>query len=106
MLKALLGFKDELIAPDSDIWNCTNCYTCSERCPQDCRPVDVIIAMKNMCVSEGKAPDLVIATSDAVLQSGSTTRSSPLVDKRRQQFGLKPIAAAPVDELQSMLEIG
>jgi heterodisulfide reductase subunit C len=106
MLKALLGFKDELIAPDSDIWNCTNCYTCSERCPQDCRPIDVIIAMKNMCAAEDKAPDLVIATSDAVLQTGTTTKASPLVDKRRLQFGLKPLATVPFEELQNLLEIG
>ena len=44
LLKAILGFEDELIQPDSEIWNCTNCYTCSERCPQDVRPVVVVQA--------------------------------------------------------------
>ena len=99
LLKALLGFEDELVSADSEIWNCTNCYTCSERCPQDVRPVDVIIALKNLCVREGKAPELVVSVSDSVLQSGMTTRVTSLAEKRRQELGLPPIKPYPVDEL-------
>ena len=99
LLKALLGFEDELISADSEIWNCTNCYTCSERCPQDVRPVDVIIALKNLCVREGKAPELVVSVSDSVFQSGMTTRVTSLAERRRQELGLPPIKAYPVDEL-------
>ena len=105
MLKAILGFKDELIRPDSEIWNCTNCYTCSERCPQDVRPIDVIIAMKNMCVDEDLAPPLVIATSGAVLETGTTTKITSLVAKRREQFGLKPLGDAPAHEIKKLLEV-
>jgi heterodisulfide reductase subunit C len=104
LLKALLGFEDELISPDSEIWNCTNCYTCSERCPQDVRPVDVIIALKNICVKEGKAPDLVRNVSDAVLVSGITTKVTSLIEKRRKDFGLPPITEYPVGDLKKLLE--
>ena len=74
ILKALLGFREELISIDSDIWSCTNCYTCSERCPQDVRPVDVIIALKNICVRDGCAPGLINEVSGSVLESGMTTK--------------------------------
>lgn len=104
ILKALLGFEDELIGPDSEIWECTNCYTCSERCPQDVRPVDVIIALKNMCVSQNKAPALIKNISDTVLASGITTRITSLVEKRRQQYGLSPIKSYPVDEIKKITE--
>ncbi len=104
LLKAILGFEDELIALDSEIWSCTNCYTCSERCPQDVRPVDVIIALKNLCVREGKAPDLVTTVSDSVVESGTTTKITPLAEKRRREYGLAAFKSSPVDDIKKILE--
>lgn len=104
LLKALLGFEDELISPVSEIWNCTNCYTCSERCPQDVRPVDVIIALKNLCIAEGKAPDIVRTVSDAVLAAGITTKVTALIERRRKEFGLSPIKEYPLDDLRKITE--
>ena len=104
MLKAILGFEDELISPDSEIWNCTNCYTCSERCPQDVRPVDVIIAMKNICVREGKAPELVRTVSDAVFVDGITTKVTSVSERRRAELGLAPVKPYPVEDLKKIVE--
>ena len=104
MLKAILGFEDELIDPESEIWECTNCYTCSERCPQDVRPIDVIIAMKNLCIQEGKAPTVIGQIYDSVLQFGITTRISSLVERRREELGLAPLKEYPVNEIKKILE--
>ncbi len=104
LLKAILGFEEELVSPDSEIWDCTNCYTCSERCPQDVRPVDVIIALKNLCVQEGKAPPVIGNIYNAVLTTGITTKISSLVERRRQEFGLPPLKEFPVDDLKKILE--
>ncbi len=104
LLKAILGFEDELIRPDSEIWDCTNCYTCSERCPQDVRPVDVIIALKNLCVQKGKAPPVIGNIYNAVLATGITTKISSLVERRRQEFGLPPLKEFPVDDLKKIFE--
>ena len=40
MLKVLYGLESELIGEDSIVWQCTNCYNCHERCPQEVKPVD------------------------------------------------------------------
>lgn len=104
ILKALLGFEDELIRADSEIWSCTNCYTCSERCPQEVRPVDVIIAMKNICVAEGKAPALVRNVSDTVLTEGITTKVTSVTERRRTELGLRPMKKLPVDEINKIIE--
>ncbi|MEW6411435.1 MAG: 4Fe-4S dicluster domain-containing protein [Candidatus Zixiibacteriota bacterium] len=103
MLKAILGFEKELIGPDSEIWNCTNCYTCSERCPQDVRPVDVIIALKNMCFMEGKAPELIGTVSGSVFESGITTKVTSLAERRREELGLAAIKKYPVEELNKLM---
>ncbi|MEE9555134.1 MAG: 4Fe-4S dicluster domain-containing protein [candidate division Zixibacteria bacterium] len=104
MLKAILGFEEELINPESEIWECTNCYTCSERCPQDVRPIDVIIAMKNLSIQEGKAPEVISKIYDSVLQSGITTKISSLVERRREELGLAPLKEYPVDDIRKILE--
>ena len=104
MLKAILGFEEELISAESEIWNCTNCYTCSERCPQDVRPVDVIIALKNLCFAAGKAPPLIAQVSDAVLATGITTKATGLVDKRRAELGLPAVGNFAIEELQKLRE--
>ncbi len=103
MLKAILGFEKELISSESEIWNCTNCYTCSERCPQDVRPIDVIIALKNICVNEGKAPPFVGKVYGSVLAAGMTTMISSLVERRREEFGLEPVKKIPVEELRKII---
>jgi heterodisulfide reductase subunit C len=103
LLKSLLGFEEELIRADSEIWNCTNCYTCSERCPQDVRPVDVIIALKNLCTRRGVSPEMVPKIAAAVHDSGITTRVTSLVEKRRVEYGLSPIKEAPVEELKKLI---
>ena len=46
--KILLGMRKE-------IWMCSNCYTCYERCPQDVKFTDIIFALRNIAAREGFA---------------------------------------------------
>jgi len=104
LLEALLGFEEELIGENSIIWLCTNCYNCFERCPQDVRPVEVIIALKNLSVERGTNPEEITKISDSVLKVGSTTFITPLVDRRRKELGLPSLKEIPVEELREILE--
>jgi Fe-S oxidoreductase len=36
------------------LWDCTNCLTCTLRCPKDIKPADVIIGLRGYIVGEGK----------------------------------------------------
>ena len=49
--KALTG--DESVLQDIDIWLCTTCYYCYERCPRDIPVTDMIIKLRNIAVEEG-----------------------------------------------------
>ena len=33
MLAVLYGMQDEVIGPRSPVWQCSNCFTCFDRCP-------------------------------------------------------------------------
>jgi Fe-S oxidoreductase len=36
------------------LWDCTNCLTCTIRCPKDIQPADVIVGLRGYIVGEGK----------------------------------------------------
>jgi heterodisulfide reductase subunit C len=104
LLKALLGAEEELIGPDSPIWLCTNCYSCYERCPQDVRPIEVIIALKNMAVEKETAPANLAKLSENIAQTGVSVTVTSAVNRRRQELGLPELKTIPIDELKQMLE--
>jgi heterodisulfide reductase subunit C2 len=103
MLLALLGALDRLVAPESTIWKCSNCYTCYERCPQDVRPVEVILTLKNLAREDGAAPAEVLAVYDAIRRTG---RSAPVLTSlaaKRAALGLPPLPSIETSELADLL---
>lgn len=104
MLMTLLGDEEKLISQDSIIWQCTNCYSCYERCPQDVRPVEVIIALKNLCTQQGVLPDDINKFSDTLIKTGRSVIITSTVNRRRQQLGLPELKDVNVEELQAIIE--
>jgi len=104
LLQALLGDEEALTGEDSPIWNCTNCYTCYERCPQAVRPVEVIIALKNICYQKMTAAPEVSQIVQSVQSSGRTVKITSLSDRRRKELGLPEIKTVPMDELKELFE--
>jgi len=104
MLKVLYGLGDELLTENSILWQCTNCYNCHERCPQEVKPVEVIISLKNMLADRGLAPDIAEKVTKQFETSGRTTPLNPAIDRQRVRFGLKPLSTVPMDEIHRLLE--
>jgi heterodisulfide reductase subunit C len=103
LLKALLGMEEELLGTDSPIWLCTNCYSCYERCPQDVRPIEVIIALKNMAVEKGTAPENLAKLSQNIAQTGLSVTVTSTVHRRRQELGLPELKTIPIEDLSDIL---
>ena len=100
MLMVITGMADELLAENSMIWECTNCYNCYERCPQDVRPVEVIIALKNLATQRKTDPNKVEEMVKAVSLTGRTTMSTSAVNRIRTELGLLEVEEPPVEELK------
>ena len=103
MLKVLYGLGDELMREDSVLWRCTNCYSCHERCPQEVKPVEVIISLKNMLADRGIIPDTVEKVTHTFETTGRTVPYSPAIDKQRERYGLPPLPPVPMDEIRALL---
>jgi heterodisulfide reductase subunit C len=104
MLKVLYGLGDELICEDSILWDCTNCYNCHERCPQQVKPVEVIISMKNMLADRGFAPTAVDKVIKTFEETGRTVPPNPAIDKQRAKYGLPPLPPVPMEEITVLFE--
>lgn len=104
MLKVLYGLGDELVSDESVVWQCTNCYNCHERCPQDVKPVEVIISLKNMLADQGIVPGAVGKVIRAFEETGRTTPVNNAVARQRERFNLPPLKPVPVDEIRKLIE--
>jgi len=104
MLKVLYGLGEELLVEDSILWECTNCYNCHERCPQEVKPVEVIISLKNMLADRGIYPPAVDKVIGTFEETGRTTPLSGAVDRQRERYGLPPLAPVPMDEIRALIE--
>jgi heterodisulfide reductase subunit C len=105
MLRTLYGFEEELIGPDSLIWNCTNCYNCYERCPQEVNPVEVIIALKNMATEKKVSPQAVAANIERVRQKGTTVLLTDLIKRRRQELKLNEFQQNCLEEVEKIFNL-
>ncbi len=47
------GLRDEVLASNT-FWTCASCYACSERCPQEIRPSELMYALKRYSLWKGR----------------------------------------------------
>ncbi len=103
MLKVLYGLGEELLGGDDPIiWQCTNCYNCHERCPQEVKPVEVIISLKNMLADRGVYPGAVEKVIKTFETTGRTVPYNKAIDRQRAKYGLGPLPQVPIEEIQKL----
>jgi len=66
-----------LIDPDVDVdahqelWDCTACFTCVERCPKDVQPAELVIALRGELVESGRIPETVGTALMSIFRQGN-----------------------------------
>lgn len=90
MRMAQLGLKD-MIIDSEDLWQCTTCYTCEERCPRGVPIVDVVIALRNIAVANGKMFDAHKKTGENLLKFGHSVSFGDKQKALRAEMGLPEV---------------
>ena len=68
-----------LVEPEMDVkahqelWDCTCCFNCVERCPKDVRPAELIISLRGQLVESGRIPETIGAALMGVFRQGNPT---------------------------------
>ncbi len=111
--RALTG--DESVLSDIDIWLCSTCYYCYERCPRNIPVTDMIIKLRNIAVEEGYildphfslANDIFYVTGHGVPANGEANKKW---QDLRESYGLPPLPPTvhthpeAVKEVQELLK--
>ena len=111
--RALTG--DDSVLSDIDIWLCSTCYYCYERCPRNIPVTDMIIKMRNIAVEEGYILDAHFSLANNIFfETGHGVPASGESNKKwrdlRESYGLPPLPPTvhshpeAVKEVQELLK--
>jgi heterodisulfide reductase subunit C len=87
MRRAVLGLEDEALT-DPDLWLCTTCYSCTDRCPRDIAPTDTIMAMRNFAYQRGIVPVNFLKTVQLIYTTGHGVPNNDVNRAARERLGL------------------
>jgi len=54
-----------------ELWDCTSCFTCVERCPKDVQPAELIISLRGQLVESGRIPETVGTALMGIFRQGN-----------------------------------
>lgn len=83
---ARLGYRDVLKL--ADLWLCTTCYTCYDRCPQQVNTVDAVIKLRNYAFRSGYALEPHKRVAKLVIEYGHAVPINDENKKLRVSMGL------------------
>ncbi|MHA1209992.1 MAG: 4Fe-4S dicluster domain-containing protein [Candidatus Freyarchaeota archaeon] len=100
---AVYGLKDELFA-SKNIWLCSTCYACLERCPEGVKPADIIRAIANLAFREGIIHIAFKEAATTILNTGRMFEVPEIRKKKREKVGLPKLPEVDIDEVKKLLK--
>lgn len=100
--KILLGMREEVLNT-KEIWICSNCYICYERCPQDVRFTDIIFALRNIAAREGKIHPSYTKQVELIQNKGRLYELTDFEIDERDDYDM-PELQAESDDLKTLFE--
>jgi heterodisulfide reductase subunit C len=85
--RVVLGLENEALT-DPDLWLCTTCYSCTDRCPRDIAPTDTIMAMRNLAFKRDIIPVNFLKTVQAIYKTGHGVPNNDVNRAARVKLGL------------------
>ncbi len=85
-----LGLREEVFSND-DLWNCTTCYTCQERCPRGLHTTDIVRIVRNLAVKHGYIKNTHRRVSEILIRFGHAVPVNDEIRKIRKDLGLAEV---------------
>jgi len=100
----MMGDRDAVLH-NSLIWLCTSCYVCEERCPQDVKPPEIIVKLRNIASKEDILPDAWPDIAANILTFGLMNEVGEYENKVRQtRFKLPELPTPDSDTIKKLAE--
>lgn len=101
---ALLGFRERVLS-NKDLWSCTTCFTCLERCPRGVDPTDVIQSIRTMAVKAGYMLEQHKLVASYVLKHGHAVPIDEKNRKLRVNLGLDELPPTTHAFKEALIEV-
>jgi heterodisulfide reductase subunit C len=101
--KAQLGLKDDIL-PTEDLWLCTTCYSCVERCPREVEITDIITIMRNMAVKKGYMADQHKKIGASMMKTATTVPLDDNILALREKMGLPKVPPLAIGDPKALEE--
>lgn len=85
----IVGYR-EMVFQSDEIWMCAACYSCTERCPQDVFPTDIIRVLRNVAVKKGHIPKPFADVTKDIIKLGRIGELLDFQEFEREELGLTP----------------
>ena len=92
------------ISDDGTEWLCAYCLMCDQRCPMGVSLAEILLGIKNIAASEGKAPTEFIQTMETLADDGCLSPISSRSEKKRSELGLPDLPRPDPVDIQKMFE--
>lgn len=99
--KAQLGLEEDVLK-SPDLWMCTTCYSCMERCPRGVEIVDIITILRNMAVKQGVMSEEHRKVGNYLLQNGATIPLNEKYEALREKLGLPRRPASTLGDKKAL----
>jgi len=88
--EVLLGFREKVLSSD-ELWYCTTCYTCQERCPRGVKTTDIIRVLRNIAVQENHMAKPHKMAVGYVFKTGHVVPINEEIQRAREELGLSKL---------------
>ena len=102
--RAQLGFEEDIL-PSEDLWLCTTCYTCYERCPRGVEIVDIIMALRNMAIRKGYMSEAHRKVAELVSKTGHLVTLREEDKALRGKLGLAAVPPTVFSDPKALEEV-
>jgi heterodisulfide reductase subunit C len=100
MARASVGSRDE--GAERSLWQCARCLGCTERCPSDADPGEVIAQLRERAAREGAVPAFLADEAKRFIGTGMCFPRTGMTKKLRRELGLGDGEVSP----RTMEEVG
>lgn len=87
-----------------DIWLCTTCYECYEKCPQNVHITDMILELRNMSLDEGLLLEEIRNKFETLQKEGRLAPITKITEKQRSKLNLPKCPKPNIEELEKILK--
>nr|WP_201721843.1 4Fe-4S dicluster domain-containing protein [Desulfotomaculum copahuensis] len=104
VIQAILIGSRETLLDDSSIWACQSCNRCTEICPRQVRPFEIILAMRRVAVREFALPTLTTDGLKSLFDVGHAVYLKE-AGKSRKKVGLPEKPPSTLAHPQALREL-